>query len=1042
MSELQNFVNILKEDKKRAKALFFSESFKKEYLENYPEYQDVYHQLLLGRNREQILEEFLITAGQKEAVHLSAAKTLWRITKNNMDEPLMITIKKNGWGYLEGKVKVQGDFLALEKDTFVEADFVDNLLEIPVYLDDIPQNGEKAEVVFETIQDCLKIEVVYEGEEVKKRGKEPIRWRRMFDAYVKFCSGKISKSEFSERVEEILAQMQPGSEYTDCYDLIRLHLKILNGEKDLDQKFPEEERISKMNHLAKGYLFYLKALYNKSEESLKKAVEEIKVLEEEKDKFQGFFLWYLMNLDAELAYDPQLQLEKMKELHTFGDRNPLLQFEACCLFGEKPQLLQHLEDFELHVLEFAAREKLMNEGLIQRICFIISREKIFSENLLWLLMCIYEEYPISNVLQGICAMMIQGNCMEHDCHPYYEKALQEGIQLIGLQEAFLRTIPSNQYPVLPEEILIYFSYSNSLSRKEQSFLYANVVINRRKYQNIFPNYEEMIRQFLADELKKEQLNHHLFMLYHYYFDELLSTEETREDLGNVIFYKELTYTGNLLKKAAIIQKQKQQPDIKFLTGKSEYVEIFGNDAMLVFFDQNENRCIGSAHWQIKPLWSKEQIDAYCEKCDGTNDHFLLYKSGGYLKKEKLSKEDFPEVLSVIGCTILNENVKQEIFEKVLAFYLENGEVEKLREALALVEFKSLPAENRIHMIEYFIAGGLYEEALKGIQQYGYDFLKPKYVKEVSIYALSALNHQKSELLVHMCAWAFEHGEYSKDMIEYLQRYFRGSKEEMLKIWDEGKKLDLYRTDFTEETLKVCGQDGVNGEEFHVFAQYLKTNDKKAWMIDAMLVEYMDYACRNEKELPDQFYELVGMKIDAGKTDRIYQGVYLKYYKNKSLNDRQKWRIQRIKELEMQTGDIFPDLFAFSEILDIPNYLYAKTFIEYKGEEGLRFTFHYTSARTRQWRNLVMKELMPGYYVVSDIIFSDEIVDCFLTLPGDEKRIRNNIHFVSHTEQSRGSRFYELDEMVKTRQDASIQEAMERYEIKKSMVEFIKPMTGE
>ncbi len=162
MSELQNFVNILKEDKKRAKALFFSESFKKEYLENYPEYQDVYHQLLLGRNREQILEEFLITAGQKEAVHLSAAKTLWRITKNNMDEPLMITIKKNGWGYLEGKVKVQGDFLALEKDTFVEADFVDNLLEIPVYLDNIPQNGEKAEVVFETIQDCLKIEVVYE----------------------------------------------------------------------------------------------------------------------------------------------------------------------------------------------------------------------------------------------------------------------------------------------------------------------------------------------------------------------------------------------------------------------------------------------------------------------------------------------------------------------------------------------------------------------------------------------------------------------------------------------------------------------------------------------------------------------------------------------------------------------------------------------------------------------------------------------------------------------------------------------------------------
>ena len=49
--------------------------------------------------------------------------------------------------------------------------------------------------------------------------------------------------------------------------------------------------------------------------------------------------------------------------------------------------------------------------------------------------------------------MIQGNCMDEDCHPYYEEALQRGVQLIGLQEAFLRTIPKGQYPLLPEEIL-------------------------------------------------------------------------------------------------------------------------------------------------------------------------------------------------------------------------------------------------------------------------------------------------------------------------------------------------------------------------------------------------------------------------------------------------------------------------------------------------------------------------------------------------------------------------------------------------------------
>ena len=118
-------------------------------------------------------------------------------------------------------------------------------------------------------------------------------------------------------------------------------------------------------------------------------------------------------------------------------------------------------------------------------------------------MCIYKEYPQTDVLQAICAMMIQGNCMDEDCHPYYEEALQRGVQLIGLQEAFLRTIPKGEYPLLPEEILMYFTYSMSLGAEEQSRLFANVVHNRRNYHKIFPNYEELIRTFLREELQKE-----------------------------------------------------------------------------------------------------------------------------------------------------------------------------------------------------------------------------------------------------------------------------------------------------------------------------------------------------------------------------------------------------------------------------------------------------------------------------------------------------------------------------------------------------------
>lgn len=147
---------------------------------------------------------------------------------------------------------------------------------------------------------------------------------------------------------------------------------------------------------------------------------------------------------------------------------------------------------------------------------MISRNKVFSEEVLWLFLCIYKEYRQSDVLQGICALMIQGNCMDEDCHPYYEEALQRGVQLIGLQEAFLRTIPKGQYPLLPEEILRYFTYSKSLGKEDQSRLFANVVQNRRKYHKVFANYEELIRAFLREELRRGQINEDLILLYRYY----------------------------------------------------------------------------------------------------------------------------------------------------------------------------------------------------------------------------------------------------------------------------------------------------------------------------------------------------------------------------------------------------------------------------------------------------------------------------------------------------------------------------------------------
>lgn len=1042
MSEsLENFINLIKRDPQKAKALFFSETFKEEYL-NGEEERKLYHQLLLGRNREQILEEFLISIGGKEPVELKAVKTLYQADLSNLDEPLEITVKKEGWGYLVGKAETVGSFTSVKQETFSGEDFEDGQLHFYVELYHLPEDGAKDILTIETMYQSISIEIVYHEMKTERQKEEQSREKKLFELYIDFCTGKIPLEDFAERGHMVLQKMPDHPKKNSIYKLMELHLDLLLGEEDAPGRMPDVSEYEEYPMIL-AYVLYLKAFYKRDQDSIQTAVSKISEIFSQcgQTDAKGFLFWFLMQLDQNLAQDLAGQAENMKELYQEGIKNPLLRFEGCCVIGEQPELLHRIESYEIWLLEFGAREKLLNENLVQRICFLISRNKIFSEEVLWMLICVYKEYPSPEVLQGICALMIQGNCMDEDCHPYYEKALHQGIQLIGLQEAFLRTIPDTQYPVLPEEILMYFTYSNSLSRQEQGALYANVVKNRRKYRRLFPNYEEIIRTFLREELKRGQLNHHLVTLYHYYFEDLLEDEDSAEDLGNIIFYQELTCNHPFAQKVEIQEDWKRNADLVSLQGKEAYIEVFDPQAAFVFFDQEENRYLGSVSYQKKYVWSKEQISAYCERAKGTNIHYLMYLGAQLGRKTSLTENDFPVVLSVLKTNMLKESYQHEIFEKVLDYYWKNGKEDQLKEALSHVDWKQLPVENRKHMIEYFIAGGFYEEALRGVHQYGYHFLRPELLKDLCLHALTTLSTRRSEVLIGMCIRAFDQGQENSEIIGYLQKYFRGTKDQMLKLFRAGAKISMYMRSFAERVLVTCVEEGVDGTEFEVFSEYLKQADADDTLIDSVLVEYVSFACHSSEKMPVEFYELIGRKIDAGKMDWMYQWLYLDHYKERKqgLSDQILRRVQKISDFQIQTENVFPVLFEYLDVLKLPKYLCSRTFIEYWAEEGKRLTFHYANSRGSRWREIPMKELLPGYYVVSVVMFADELADSFITIPGEEKRRRKDINITDHISESRESRFYELNEMLKNQHQGQIQGSMEQYEVKRMMTEFIKPM---
>ena len=1047
MSEsLEKFTSIAKEDHQRAKTLFFSEAFKEEFLKDKQKEKQLYHQLLLGRNRDQILEEFLLSTDQKSPVLLDVTKTMYHATIANLDEPLEITIRKDGWGYIAGRVKTEGKFITLHKDTFHAEDFEDGQMAIYVDLKTIPRDGDRDHLIVQTVYQTIEIEVIYKEEKSERKKEEEFRQKKLYELYIDFCSGRIRLEQFAERARSVLDKMPDHPVRNRIYDLMKLHLDILCGKEDLKEHIPEDAKKESLE-ICQGYVWYLQACYDKEDDTIDEAREEMKILYENSDDInvKGYLFWFLMNLSEDLMKDSALRMKQIKELYQEGCQNPLLRFEGCCILGEDEQLLTCIDSYELWVLEFGAQEKILNTRLIGKLCFLVSRNKIFSEEILWLFMCIYKEYPQTDVLQAICAMMIQGNCMDEDCHPYYEEALQRGVQLIGLQEAFLRTIPKGEYPLLPEEILMYFTYSMSLGAEEQSRLFANVVHNRRNYHKIFPNYEELIRTFLREELQKGQINEDLILLYRYYYEELLQDEVSRQNLGNVVFVQKLICDNEFIQKAEISQEWKKNLDVCYLSEPNRYVEIFDQNAAFIFFDNEGNRYIGSVAYQLKPVFTREQMEMYCESADGNNPHYVMYKAAGFGIREKLKEEDFPVVLYALKSRNLDVDYEQELFEKVLEYYKAHELQKELQNALSYVVLKNLKDDNRRHIIGYFIGAGLYEDALKGIGQYGYQFLDKDQLKEVCLYALTTLSNRRSDLLVEMCMESFELGNENNEVIKYLQKYFHGTKEEMLAVFDAGQKVSMYDRVFVESVLRACIADGVDGTEFKVFEEYLNQSETDKGLINAMLVEYVNYAYDNKQELPEKFYELIGEKIDHGKMDWMYQQLYLDYYKDKKeqLSERSLKRIEKIRDYQIIRRDhILPVLFEYVDVISLPKYLCAETFVQFYAKSSANVVFHYMDSDNGHWIEEPMNELLPGYYVLSLAVFYHELSDCYVSVSGELRRYREDVIISDHMKYSKGSRFYELNELLIHQQDEDVQKMMERYAVKTMMTQMVKPMTEE
>lgn len=162
---------------------------------------------------------------------------------------------------------------------------------------------------------------------------------------------------------------------------------------------------------------------------------------------------------------------------------------------EHPDLLIRLGDFEIQVLYLGIQKNMVGSRLALKAAGLALGIKHYRRLLERLMVKLYESYPDVSLLEALCSILIKGERKNRDAFEWYEKALEQGVNLTRLYEYFLYSLPGDYSHLLPREVLLYFSYDKDLDSHSRSVLYRNILLYMNPSSELYQAYTRHMEQF-------------------------------------------------------------------------------------------------------------------------------------------------------------------------------------------------------------------------------------------------------------------------------------------------------------------------------------------------------------------------------------------------------------------------------------------------------------------------------------------------------------------------------------------------------------------
>lgn len=1010
VKDLDDFARLAAQNYEEAYRIFFSEKFKSGILWNDMRGCSIYDGLTKNHNRELAMEEFLVACGRKYPVTVTLEE--WAASFDDIEENVsgIVKIKKSGWGYIDIKVDVKGDFLYNCRENVTLDNFAGNSYEYEYLINKakLHPGMNTALITFRTYAGDLEFGINVRMPREDEGESPAIAEKRYTSAlmreYLDFRTEKISANRWLAETERMVDERLEIFPRDYVSRLLKAQLMLQSGRDDAAAEIIKDAGEAIMPNREAAieiycYYLYIKTLQKGNDTFTSGIKNEIRgYYENGCDSWE--LLWILLYIDPAYQQNLSLRYATIKEHASDSHTSPMLYFEAIKALNEKPELLRVLNRFELRLMCFGCRYGCIGKKLKDQFIAVFTANRSPGSLMPKILRGLYDIYPDDDVLEAICRMLIRDNRCGSEDFKWYEEAVKRGLNITRLYEFYIYSIDKSFTGELLPAIYMYFGYSTDTIPMQKDFLFSNVIRNKENRPSTYESYKDEILSYALTKLSEGEINGFLKVIYEDVISIQNINEQNARAAASVYLAYEISTDNEKMREVSVAHKESMEPvTVRISEGKA-YASVYTRDPVIIFTDFYGNRYCGGVGFKAERLLSDDEVLDKCFALDPGNELLLLHYAERHLEKGE-KDEAIALFASLAGSESLGGIYKRNLVSDVIGYYRERHDGIELDECIRRVNMEKIEPAARNEIIDILALRGESDEVLSRIAKYGYEGVAPEYLAIFCDKRAGELEFAEDKPLVRMTFYAFKNGEYTAGTLKYLSMWFRGTSSEMLSVWREclgNDELSLNRLmeDIIAQLLFERNTDDLGD----ILCEYVQTGRNKTIKAAALSLFAYEFFI-NKRDVPGRVFDIMeGELISRYDLPDICRMAFLKFHCDDASISKGTLKVcERVMRILGDEGVNFEFFKKYNRFFDVPANLLDKSVFDLSAPPSCRVSMKYRIERggiktEQRWEITEMGQTYPGVFVKElPLFFGDRIEYSFIVTEGieeDESKLKSYV----------------------------------------------------